>query len=131
MKIATQKDWKTVEMPPHQATFSLNMELTELEFLLLKAGLIPEAMEDKWFIYYENSKFYFHRSWTGYCVYIVDSARNEDGGYLLTNVAVNQDKSQYTEEDMDRSRNLLKTLISMRIQQKVDTDLLKSLFEKP
>ena len=27
--------------------------------------------EDKWFIYWENDTLFFHRSWTGVCVYIV------------------------------------------------------------
>ena len=32
----------------------------------LKAGLIPQAMEDKWFIYFEE--LFFHRSWTGHTI---------------------------------------------------------------
>ena len=28
-------------------------------------------MEDKWFIFMENGILYFHRSWTGVCIYQV------------------------------------------------------------
>ena len=35
----------------------------------MKRGLIPRQVEDKWFIYFEESWIYFHRSWTGPCVY--------------------------------------------------------------
>ena len=41
------------------------------QFARLKDGLIPEQMEDKWFIYYEESHLFFHRSWTGQPVYRV------------------------------------------------------------
>lgn len=42
-------------------------------------GLIPGAMEDKWFLYLEDNKFYCHQSWTGYCAYIVEFAPCEEG----------------------------------------------------
>ena len=35
----------------------------------LKTGLVPKEMEDKWFIYYEHPRLFFHRSWTGQPVY--------------------------------------------------------------
>ena len=40
---------------------------------LIKKGVIPKAMEDKWFIYYDTSenKLYLHRSWTGFLMYVV------------------------------------------------------------
>ena len=35
------------------------------EFVRVKTGLIPRAMEDKWFIYYEEPHLFLNRSWTG------------------------------------------------------------------
>jgi hypothetical protein len=35
------------------------------QFARLKEGLIPQTMEDKWFVYYEEPQLFFHRSWTG------------------------------------------------------------------
>jgi len=32
-------------------------------------GFIPECMEDKWFMYFEDNVLYCHRSWTGQFVY--------------------------------------------------------------
>ena len=32
----------------------------------IKLGLIPEVMEDKWFIYWEGDSLYFHRKSRGY-----------------------------------------------------------------
>jgi hypothetical protein len=48
---------------PYQAVFSSE------QFARLKTGLIPQRMEDKWFIYYEEPHLFFHRSWTGKPVY--------------------------------------------------------------
>jgi len=33
-------------------------------------GLVPEEIEDKWFIYWEDDTLFFHRSWTGNCIYV-------------------------------------------------------------
>lgn len=50
------------------------------EFEKLKRGLIPAAMEDKWFIYFEAGQLFLHRSWTGNAVYKVKLKETEDGG---------------------------------------------------
>ena len=35
-------------------------------------------MEDKWFSYMDGNTLYAHRSWTGYCIYIIEI--NEETG---------------------------------------------------
>ena len=35
----------------------------------LKMGFVPQEMEDKWFVYYDEPHLFFHRSWTGQPVY--------------------------------------------------------------
>lgn len=49
------------------------------EFETLKRGLVPGAMEDKWFIYYEDEQLFLHRSWTGIGTYKVRLKKREDG----------------------------------------------------
>jgi hypothetical protein len=58
---------------PYRAIFS------DLEFSVLRKGLVPAAMEDKWFIYYDEPYLFFHRSWTGLAVYRVTLSQ-KDGG---------------------------------------------------
>jgi hypothetical protein len=65
---ANIQSWKTepfgnVEPIPYEARY------TEAEFAKLRLGLIPEQMEDKWFIYFDDPFLAFHRSWTGQPVY--------------------------------------------------------------
>ena len=40
------------------------------QFASIKRGLVPETMEDKWFIYFDEHLF-LHRSWSGEAVYRV------------------------------------------------------------
>jgi hypothetical protein len=64
----------TVGRPiPYHKTFSLD------ELAKIRAGLIPEVMEDKWFIYFEEPHLYLHRSWTGQPVYRLTLIANGDG----------------------------------------------------
>jgi hypothetical protein len=83
--IARADSWKRepfgpVAPIPYAATF------TPAEFERIGRGLIPEAMEDKWFIYFQEPSLFLHRSWTGQAVYRVDFAR--DGGEMRVREAV-------------------------------------------
>lgn len=66
------------------------------EVVLLKRGVIPVEMEDKWFIYWLGNSLYFHRSWTGFCVYVVQFAVAEDGSARIVSVLANRDPDQYS-----------------------------------
>jgi CubicO group peptidase (beta-lactamase class C family) len=54
----TPCDGPFVEIPYREA-------FTADEFAKLRAGLVPEAMEDKWLAFFEEPFLYLHRSWTG------------------------------------------------------------------
>ena len=72
-RTAKKGDWKTTNMPEKNKTVPLNVGFSDEQMGKIKSGFIPEEMEDKWFIYYveEEQSLYLHRSWTGFCVYIV------------------------------------------------------------
>lgn len=42
---------------------------THDEMTRLRAGLVPEEMEDKWFVVFTDDELRLHRSWTGHHVY--------------------------------------------------------------
>jgi len=75
---ATSKSWdikpfgRTIEIP-----YSDNF--TAEEYARLKRGLIPEAMEEKWFIYFEDHELHFHRGWTGQGIFRVELQEEESG----------------------------------------------------
>lgn len=74
---ATLNSWKSepfgnlVEIP-FERIFS------DEEYQKLEYGLIPQVMEDKWFIYFEDGKLMFFRSWTGNGVFKVQLSKKED-----------------------------------------------------
>lgn len=57
--------------------------LSAQQFQLARLGVIPEVMEDKWFIYYEEPYLYFHRSWTGQPVYRLTFENREESGEVV------------------------------------------------
>ena len=95
-KIAEKGDWKTCEMPKQHDTFVLERSFTDSQMKALRHGNIPQEMEDKWFWYMEGNTLYAHRSWTGFCLYIVEF--KPDGRHLVT---VNRDPEQYKCTDIE------------------------------
>lgn len=56
-----------------------NARLSKSDMEKIAVGLVPQAMEDKWFIYYEAPFVHLHRSWSGQPVYRIELAENADG----------------------------------------------------
>ena len=107
---ATASSWKRLPEPDrkedlqHARVFSL----PELE--RLEVGYVPEAMEDKWFIYFENGWLRFHRSWTGACIYGLKVQASPVGGRISESWA-NRDAEQYRRTDAEYDRRLVDFLI--------------------
>ena len=80
-KIATSATCENIPIDnPKRIDILLNF--TNEQFSKLIKGLIPHQMEDKWFIFYENSWLYFHRSWTGYGNYKAQIIKKQNGYYI-------------------------------------------------
>lgn len=102
-EIATRKSWKILDMPNETKKIKLDLKLTKENLTKLKKGHIPKEMEDHWFAFYENNKFYIYRSWTGICLYIVDI--QEDGTIL--SAIVNRNIEQYNNtNDLDDIKSI-------------------------
>lgn len=94
-EIARPDSWETVKMPIEVSHLPFQKTYTAEEFSVIARGLVPEVMEDKWFIYMQNNELYFHRSWTGDCIYKVILEEN-NAEYIVKEALVN---NQYTEQD--------------------------------
>ena len=106
-KIANRSSWKILPLPAQRAKLDIGRTFTEQEYHRLKNGLIPRAMEDKWFIFMENDVLFIHRSWTGTCIYEL----HFDKQRAITDVWVNRDSEQYKETDNEYDKKLLNFLI--------------------
>ena len=100
-------------MPEMSTTIELNQEFSPEDMKLVQNGLIPEQMEDKWFMYYDEPEnlLYLHRSWTGMCIYIVHFEEKGDGKFIATKAEVNRDASQYTCTEDERDKHNLMAII--------------------
>jgi hypothetical protein len=109
-EIATKDTWINlpIDNPKH---LKINLVFNESEFSKIKNGLIPEEMEDKWFIYYEEGFLHFHRSWTGYGLFKAKITK-EPTGYIIRDFWVERNIEKYSNLDDDGYRTTLKLLIS-------------------
>lgn len=99
----TKESWKTFAMPKEKVDLSIKQKYSKEEYNKIKQGYIPKSMEDRWFIYFENDKLYFHRSWTGICIYELKfSKENEDyiisEGYLNGVIAKKRNSKSLKDE---------------------------------
>ena len=104
---ATRQSWKTQLIPVAQVDLDFARTYDAADTARIKRGLIPEVMEDKWFIFFEEPWLYLHRSWTGKCVYGV---RFESGaaGISVVGAWVTQEEYPY---NIEHDRAILGFLI--------------------
>ena len=98
-------------MPQQVATLSYDAQFTPAEFERISHGLIPEEMEDKWFIHLEGMTLYLHRSWTGFCIYQVE-LEERAGQFVAARTLVSRDPDQYGGTDDHWDAEVVHFLIS-------------------
>lgn len=109
---ATRDDWRCRPLPEQQASLHTDRTYTPLEMKRIKQGVIPEVMEDKWFIFYEDDVLYLHRSWTGYCVYKAHFQQRDDRWHV-ERLMVNRDPDQYTQTDDEYDARLFDFVVDL------------------
>ena len=116
--VATREDWKALPMPARTAVLEINLSLTQEELQRVTSGHIPFDMDDKWFIFFEEPTLYFHRSWTGTCVYRAAIKQNGDGSAVIASAEVNRDPEQHATSDDRYDRLLLIYLVEQILLQR-------------
>lgn len=115
--LARKADWKTEEMPAQHVVLMLDFALTAKEAAQVRLGCIPEAMEEKWFSYFEGNVLYQHRSWTGFCIDKVHFEKDGEG-LRATHAEVNRDPGQYggveNAEDVRRIEAMVRELATRK-----------------
>jgi hypothetical protein len=85
-------------MPWSHKTHCVTWEYSNEELEKIERGYTASCMEEKWNIFVQDSTIRFHRSWTGFCVYLVHLIKSEEC-YKASCVEINRDPKQYTETD--------------------------------
>jgi len=104
---ATSDSWETLPFPNEHEFMVLDRIFSTAELIKIEKGFIPSTMEEKWFVYCENNTIYIHRSWTGYCIYILDF---DDNGKIIK-ARVNRNQEQYTATDLENDEALVLTIL--------------------
>lgn len=94
-KVATKDSWNIEPIPVKHTTIPMDESIPSEAFRVVKYGHIPDAMEDHWFMYCDETTIRYYRSWTGFCIYV---AKYEDDGETcrITELMVNREPEQYT-----------------------------------
>jgi hypothetical protein len=112
MNAAKKSDWKTEPLPVAHAVIDVERHFSAQDMAAVKCGVVPEQMEDKWFIYWSDSKLFFHRSWTGYCVYILEFEIAQSGCKSIKLLA-NRDPEQYRETNDENDKAMVWFLVDV------------------
>ncbi|HSN56116.1 MAG TPA: hypothetical protein VLT32_15685, partial [Candidatus Sulfomarinibacteraceae bacterium] len=106
MKTAEPTDWNALPMPEVNATIPLGLLYDAEQMAMIRRGVVPREMEDKWFVYWKDGALHFHCSWTGFCVFEVRFACGEQGAVAVEAV-VNRDAEQYGSTDDERDAKMV------------------------
>jgi hypothetical protein len=91
----TAADWRHHPLPELRYLLPIERHFTAAEMAELQLGFLPDDMGDKWFIYWQSNTLYFHRSWTGFAIYVVSFEVAADGSGQIQACWVNDDPAQY------------------------------------
>ena len=110
-KIATKDSWNIEPMPDKQTTIPMDENIPSAAMRIVKYGHIPDAMEDHWFMYCDETTIRYYRSWTGFCIYV---AKYEDDGKTckITELTVNREPEQYSCTDNEHDVALFMALLT-------------------
>ncbi len=84
MEKAGRTSWKVEDPRVPLRRIPYEDEFTSTEWARLSNGLIPECMEDKWFVFAEEGTILLHRSWTGEFVYKVTVSLTDDAARVVS-----------------------------------------------
>ncbi len=98
-------DWKTSPFPARTGPLPFTRRFTADELRRLQQGLVPEEMEDRWFIVWQGDALWLHRSWTGHCIFRVRFVADGDG-FAVAGVLVNREPAQFHGTDESAGQTL-------------------------
>lgn len=106
MDYADKESWRcnaplTLRSCPLMATYTMD------EFQKIARGFVPVEAEDKWFIYLEQGRLYFHLSHTGDCFFAASIVKR-GLAFEIIEILVNDEKNRFNDGD---SASLMRFLI--------------------
>jgi hypothetical protein len=97
-------------LPEKASTLNYNVVFTKAEFAIMRRGLVPTNVDVKWLVICEGQTLFFHRSWTGHCIYRLDLAPR-GGKYYVVRALANRDPKEYTQQNNEYDTRMLHFVI--------------------
>lgn len=110
-EVATQKSWSNHPMPEKNVVIPMNVRISREAMQRVKYGHIPDAMEDHWFMYCDESTIRYYRSWTGICVFIAKYIEEGDS-FRITELQASRNPEEYSNEDVSYDVALFMALLT-------------------
>lgn len=110
-KVATKDSWKTLPMPEKNVVIPTDITIPDAAIRIVKYGHIPDAMEDHWFMYCDETTIRYYRSWTGFCIF---EAKYVELGDVcrITELKINREPSQYGSKGNKKDAYLFMALLT-------------------
>ena len=87
-------------MPEEHITIPMDVVIPAKAMEIVKQGRIPKGMEEHWFMYCDEKKIRYFRSWTGICIF--EAKYRIDGKFCeITELKINRNRNEHTETDED------------------------------
>lgn len=67
----------------------------------------------KWFIYWKDGRLYFHRSWTGLCIFVASFVEEEGGNSRMVEARLNRNPEQSSATNYSRDAEMIFYLIDL------------------
>lgn len=127
-----ERHWRRIALPlpEKHAVLAYEEHFTAEESTRLLRCVLPGDMADKWIVLVDDFELRFHRSWTGFCVYVVtlvndreddDFDDDEPIRYCACDAVVNRDPDQYSSTDDAHDAALVSWLIrTLLLEQQVE-----------
>ena len=71
MKTATKDSWKREPAAGPFEAHAVSWPFDAADLDRIRWGLVPRAMEEKWFAWAEGNELFLHRSWTGLLCFVL------------------------------------------------------------
>lgn len=106
--IAKRDSWTSIPMSEQRVKFDFQNEFGPMEMEIIKVGRIPDEMDERWFVFFESNWIYFHRSWTGYCVFQVKLEPTGNEKWRVTEAWSTTDPKHYRSRDVKKNNEVLR-----------------------
>jgi hypothetical protein len=112
MQQAVKSDWRIYPLPEEHTVLKISRVFDRSQMDLIRKGHIPTDMDDRWFIYFEDNTLYLHRSWTGYCVFVLSLSEIDNAAWHITQCLVSRNQEQYGETTDEADLKLLHLVLN-------------------